>query len=87
MATIPATIPSNAASRPKKNCRFDRSRLGRARIINYPQRATGDGVGYGSNILPARASKIAVLAAGYGDAFTVALGNKGSVLLRGPVPS
>src|SRR5467141_2423678 len=39
----------------------------RARIISIRNVPPGDGVGYGSKFLPVRASKIAVLAAGYGD--------------------
>jgi alanine racemase len=54
----------------------------RARIINIRNVSPGDGVGYGSKFLPARASKIAVLAAGYGDGIHRSLGNKGSVLVR-----
>jgi alanine racemase len=54
----------------------------RARIINIRKVPPGDGVGYGSKFLPARASKIAVLAAGYGDGIHRSLGNKGSVLVR-----
>ena len=55
----------------------------RARIINIRNVPAGDGVGYGSKFLPTRASKIAVLAAGYGDGIHRSLGNKGSVLVRG----
>jgi alanine racemase len=54
----------------------------RARIINIRNVPPGDGVGYGSKFLPTRASKIAVLAAGYGDGIHRSLGNKGSVLVR-----
>jgi len=54
----------------------------RARIINIRNVPPGDGVGYGSKFLPVRASKIAVLAAGYGDGIHRSLGNKGSVLVR-----
>jgi alanine racemase len=54
----------------------------RARIINIRNVPPGDGVGYGSKFLPARASKIAVVAAGYGDGIHRSLGNKGSVLVR-----
>ena len=55
----------------------------RARIISIRNVPPGDGVGYGSKFLPVRASKIAVLAAGYGDGIHRSLGNKGSVLVRG----
>ena len=55
----------------------------RARIINIRNVPAGDGVGYGSKFLPTRASKIAVLAAGYGDGIHRSLGNKGSALVRG----
>jgi alanine racemase len=55
----------------------------RARIINIRNVPAGEGVGYGATFLPARPSKIAVLAAGYGDGIHRSLGNKGSVLVRG----
>jgi len=55
----------------------------RARIINIRNVPCGDGVGYGSKFLPARASKIAVLAAGYGDGIHRSLGDQGNVLVRG----
>jgi alanine racemase len=55
----------------------------RARIINLRHVPAGQGVGYGSKFLPDRASKIAVLAAGYGDGIHRSLGNHGNVLVRG----
>jgi alanine racemase len=55
----------------------------RARIIHIRNVPCGEGIGYGSKFLPTRASKIAVLAAGYGDGIHRSLGNKGSVLVRG----
>jgi alanine racemase len=55
----------------------------RTRIINIRNVSCGDGVGYGAKFQPARASKIAVLAAGYGDGIHRSLGNKGNVLIRG----
>jgi alanine racemase len=55
----------------------------RARIINLRNVLAGDGVGYDSKFLPRRPSKIAVLAAGYGDGIHRSLGNKGNVLIRG----
>ena len=55
----------------------------RARIINLRNVPAGDGVGYGAKFQPGRASRIAVLAAGYGDGIHRSLGNKGSVLVRG----
>jgi alanine racemase len=55
----------------------------RARIINLRNVPAGHGVGYGSQFIPERTSKIAVLAAGYGDGIHRSLGNKGSVLVRG----
>src|SRR6266481_4250645 len=54
----------------------------RARIINLRNVPAGDGVGYGAKFQPGRASRIAVLAAGYGDGIHRSLGNKGSVLVR-----
>jgi alanine racemase len=55
----------------------------RARIINLRNVRVNDGVGYGSKFLPNRPTKIAVLAAGYGDGIHRSLGNHGSVLVRG----
>src|SRR6266851_436719 len=55
----------------------------RARIIHIRNVPAGEGVGYDSKFLPDRASKIAVLAAGYGDGIHRSLGNTGNVLLRG----
>ena len=55
----------------------------RTRIINIRQVYAGDGVGYNAKFLPQRSSKIAVLAAGYGDGIHRSLGNQGKVLLNG----
>jgi alanine racemase len=55
----------------------------RARIINIRDVPAGVGVGYDSAFLPTRPSKIAVIAAGYGDGIHRSLGNKGNVLVRG----
>jgi alanine racemase len=55
----------------------------RARIINIRNVAAGEAVGYSSKFLTNRPSKIAVLAAGYGDGIHRSLGNKGNVLVRG----
>ena len=55
----------------------------RARIINIRHVPAGHGVGYGSKFLAGRASKIAVIAAGYGDGIHRSLGNHGNVLVRG----
>ncbi len=55
----------------------------RARIISLRDVAAGDGVGYDATFVPAKASRIAVLAAGYGDGLHRSLGNRGSVLVRG----
>jgi len=43
----------------------------------------GAGVGYNATFVAKRPSRIAVLAAGYGDGIHRSLGNRGSVLLRG----
>ena len=55
----------------------------RARIINIRNVPAGAGVGYDSTFVPERSSKIAVLAAGYGDGIHRSLGNAGNVLVRG----
>ena len=55
----------------------------RTRIINIRHVTTGDGVGYNAKFVAGRPSKIAVLAAGYGDGIHRSLGNKGHVLVNG----
>ena len=55
----------------------------RARIISLRNVPAGQGVGYDSQFVTTRPSKIAVLAAGYGDGIHRSLGSKGSVLVRG----
>lgn len=55
----------------------------RSRIISLRNVPVGEGVGYNAKFVPARPSKIAVLAAGYGDGIHRSLGGRGSVLVRG----
>jgi alanine racemase len=55
----------------------------RTRIINVRNIPTGAGVGYNETFIAKRPSRIAVLAAGYGDGIHRSLGNRGSVLVRG----
>jgi alanine racemase len=55
----------------------------RTRIINIRNIPEGAGVGYNETFIAKRPSRIAVLAAGYGDGIHRALGNRGSVLVRG----
>ena len=55
----------------------------RARIISLRNVPPGSGVGYNSKFVAERPSKIAVLAAGYGDGIHRSLGNRGSVLVHG----
>jgi len=55
----------------------------RSRIISLRSVPSGEGVGYDSSFLTARPSRIAVLAAGYGDGIHRSLGNRGSVLVHG----
>jgi alanine racemase len=55
----------------------------RARIINLRQVPAGTAVGYSSKFVTNRQSKIAVLAAGYGDGIHRSLGNTGRVLVCG----
>lgn len=55
----------------------------RSRIISLRDVPAGAGVGYGSTFIPQKPSRIAVLAAGYGDGIHRSLGNHGSVLIRG----
>src|SRR6202790_1306129 len=55
----------------------------RTRIINIRNIPDGAGVGYNETFIAKRPSRIAVLAAGYGDGIHRSLGNRGSVLVRG----
>jgi alanine racemase len=55
----------------------------RTRIISIRNIPAGAGVGYNEKFIAARPSRIAVLAAGYGDGIHRSLGNKGTVLVRG----
>src|SRR5262249_28895552 len=55
----------------------------RTRIISIRNVPGGEGVGYDANFVTERPSKIAVLAAGYGDGIHRSLGNKGNVLVNG----
>ncbi|MBZ5702690.1 MAG: alanine racemase [Acidobacteriia bacterium] len=55
----------------------------RARIISLREVAAGEGVGYDAVFTTARASRIAVISAGYGDGLHRSLGNRGRVLVRG----
>jgi alanine racemase len=55
----------------------------RTRIISLRNVPAGQGVGYDSQFVAKRPSRIAVLAAGYGDGIHRSLGDKGSVLVRG----
>src|SRR5947209_13772027 len=55
----------------------------RSRIISLRKVPTGAGVGYNATFVAKRPTRIAVLAAGYGDGIHRSLGNRGSVLLRG----
>jgi alanine racemase len=55
----------------------------RTRIINIRSIPEGAGVGYNETFVAKRSSRIAVLAAGYGDGIHRSLGNRGSVLVRG----
>jgi alanine racemase len=55
----------------------------RSKIISLRSVPTGAGVGYDASFVAQRPSRIAVLAAGYGDGIHRSLGNRGNVLLRG----
>ncbi len=55
----------------------------RTRIINVRSIPEGAGVGYNETFIARRPTRIAVLAAGYGDGIHRSLGNRGSVLVRG----
>ena len=55
----------------------------RTRIVSIRNVPEGEGVGYNAKFVPERPSKIAVLAAGYGDGIHRSLGNKGQVLVKG----
>jgi alanine racemase len=55
----------------------------RARIINLRSIPTGISVGYDGSWIAKRPSRVAVIAAGYGDGIHRSLGNRGSVAIRG----
>jgi len=55
----------------------------RSRIISLRNIPVGGGVGYNAKFVAERPSRIAVLAAGYGDGIHRSLGNRGNVLVRG----
>jgi alanine racemase len=55
----------------------------RTRIIHIRSVAAGQGIGYDAGFVTERASRIGVLAAGYGDGLPRTLGNRGNVLVRG----
>ena len=55
----------------------------RSKIISLRSVPAGAGVGYDSAFVVQRPSRIAVLAAGYGDGVHRSLGNHGNVLVRG----
>ncbi len=55
----------------------------RAKIISLRSVPAGAGVGYNATFVAKRPTRIAVLAAGYGDGIHRSLGNRGNVLLRG----
>jgi len=55
----------------------------RSRIISLRDVPAGEGVGYDAAFVAKRDSRIAVLAAGYGDGIHRSLGNRGHVLVRG----
>src|SRR5213078_4701090 len=57
----------------------------RTRIISLRNVPSGQGVGYDSQFVTSRPSRIALLAAGYGDGIHRSLGNKGNVLVRGTI--
>lgn len=57
----------------------------RARLINVRSVPSGASVGYNASWVAKRPSRVAVLAAGYGDGIHRSLGNRGSVAIRGHV--
>lgn len=54
----------------------------RTKIISVRDVPAGEGIGYDSTFITARASRIAVIAAGYADGLHRSLGNRGKVLVR-----
>jgi alanine racemase len=55
----------------------------RSRLINVRCIEVGESVGYDASWTAARPSRVAVLAAGYGDGIHRSLGNRGKVAIRG----
>jgi alanine racemase len=54
----------------------------RSRIITMKNVRAGEGVGYGATWVAKRATRVGIIAAGYGDGLHRSLGNRGSVLVR-----
>jgi len=57
----------------------------RARLLNVRSIPSGASVGYNASWVAKRPSRVAVLAAGYGDGIHRSLGNRGSVAIRGHI--
>jgi alanine racemase len=55
----------------------------RARVINVRSVPAGEGVGYNASWVPQRASRVAVISAGYHDGVHRSLGNRGQFAIRG----
>lgn len=54
-----------------------------AKIVRVKQIEKGSGVGYGRTYITTKTTKIATLSVGYADGFSVALSNKGRVIVGG----
>jgi alanine racemase len=57
----------------------------RARLLNVRSVPSGASVGYNASWVAQQPSRVAVLAAGYGDGIHRSLGNRGSVAIRGHI--
>lgn len=79
----PGYEPSELRAEAEKNLPLRPVMSLRTRIISLRNIPAGGGVGYNAKFVAERPSKIAVLAAGYGDGIHRSLGNRGNVLVRG----
>jgi alanine racemase len=79
----PAYDPVEQRAEIEKRLSLEPAMSLRTRIISLRHVPAGAGVGYGATFVPGKPSRIAVLAAGYGDGIHRALSNRGSVLIRG----
>ncbi|HUI73640.1 MAG TPA: alanine racemase [Candidatus Acidoferrum sp.] len=79
----PGYEPAELRAKAEKNLPLKPVMSLRSRIISLREVPAGSGVGYNAKFVAQKPSRIAVLAAGYGDGIHRSLGNRGNVLVRG----